>query len=141
MSDRSECDALRVKSGQSYSEEIMSVVFRGDYAKLKKYVAGVDPQGHWRDVKYGGLQYRTDKGAVLNWWKKSGKILFQGHGVAASKFEQAFMAVALRKGRVAGEDGKDLRALERENETLRALIADVLLENARLKRSDNRSRT
>ncbi len=111
----------------------MSLRFRGDYAKLKKYVGYVDPQGNWRDLKYGGMQYHSDKGAVLNWWKKSGKILFQGHGVAASKFEQAFIAVALRKGRLAGEDGTNLRDLKRENETLRALIADVLLENASLK--------
>jgi hypothetical protein len=113
---------------------MMSIVFRGDYAKLKKYVARVDPRGHWRDIKYGGFQYRTDSGAVLNWWKKSGKILFQGDGLVASKFEQAFMAVASRKGRIKGETGKELRALKRENETLRALIADVLLENARLNR-------
>ncbi len=112
----------------------MSLRFRGDYAKLKKYVACVDSHGHWRDLKYNGLQYRSDSGAVLNWWRKSGKILFQGHGVAASKFEQAFIAVALRKGRLAGEDGKNPRDLERENETLRALIADVLLENARFRR-------
>ncbi len=111
----------------------MSLRFRGDYAKLKKYVACVDPHGNWRDLKYGGKQYHSDKGAVLNWWKKSGKILFQGDGVAASKLEQAFIAVALRKGRLAGEDGKNLRDLARENETLRALIAEVLLENARLK--------
>jgi hypothetical protein len=32
------------------------------------------------------------------------------------------------------EVGKSLRDLERENETLRTLIADVLLENARLRR-------
>jgi hypothetical protein len=122
----------------------MSLVFSGDYAALKKCVARVDPDGHWRDIKYGGLQYRTDSGAILNWWsrqwKRSGKIVFQGHGLAASKFEQAFKALAFRKGRLAGENGKELRTLERENETLRALIADVLLENARLKKRVQRSR-
>jgi hypothetical protein len=51
-----------------------------------------------------------------------------------SKFEQAFTAIASTKGRLEGEDGKSLRDLERENETLRTLIADVLLENARLRR-------
>jgi hypothetical protein len=49
------------------------------------------------------------------------------------KFEQAFIAIASVKGRLEGEDGKGLRDLERENETLRTLIADVLLENARLR--------
>ena len=51
----------------------------------------------------------------------------------ASKFEQAFIAIASAKGRLEYEDGQSLRDLERENETLRSLIADVLLENARLK--------
>ena len=54
-------------------------------------------------------------------------------GFAVSKFEQAFTAIASTKGRFKNEDGKSLRDLERENETLRTLIADVLLENARLK--------
>jgi hypothetical protein len=111
----------------------MSVRFRGDYSKLKKCVACVDSQGNWRELQHGAKQYRSDKGAVLNWWQRSGKILFQGHGAAASKFQQAFMAIAVRKGRLVDEDDKNLRHLQRENETLRALIADVLLENARLK--------
>jgi hypothetical protein len=106
---------------------------RGDYAKLKMYVACVDSQGNWRGLQHGLKQYRSDKGAVLNWWQGSGKILFQGHGAAASKFEQAFMAIAVRKGHLLDEDDRDLRHLQRENETLRALIADVLLENAWLK--------
>jgi hypothetical protein len=50
------------------------------------------------------------------------------------KFEQAFTAIASTKGRLEDEDGKSLRDLERENEILRTLIADVLLENARLRR-------
>jgi hypothetical protein len=92
------------------------------------------PRGRWRDLEHGGKQYRTDKGAIVNWWKASGKILFQGQGSVVSKFEQAFTAIASTKGRLENEDGKSLRDLERENETLRTLIADVLLENARLRR-------
>ena len=112
----------------------MSLVFRGGYVKLQRYAAYVDPDGHWRDLEYGGKQYRTASGAILNWWRKSGKLAFQSNGLAASKFEQAFKALALRKGRLSGENGKDLRVLEGENETLRALIADVMLENVRLKK-------
>ena len=79
----------------------------------------MDPRGRWRDLEHGGKQYRTDKGAVVNWWNGSGKILFQGQGSAVSKFEQAFTAIASTKGRLENEDGKSLRDLERENETLR----------------------
>jgi hypothetical protein len=72
--------------------------FRGNYTKLKRYVSTVDPRGRWRDLEHGGKQYRTDKGAVVNWWKASGKILFQGQGSAVSKFEQAFTAIASTRG-------------------------------------------
>jgi hypothetical protein len=92
------------------------------------------PPRELADLEHGGKQYRTDKGAVVNWWKASGKILFQGQGSAVSKFEQAFTAIASTKGRLENEDSKSLRDLERENETLRTLIPDVLLENARLRR-------
>jgi hypothetical protein len=111
----------------------MSQKFRGDYAKLKRYVARVDPHGNWRSLQHGGMQYKNNKGVTLNWWQKSGKIIFQGDGEAASKFKQSFMAIAIRKNRLIGEIGKNPPQLQRENETLRALIADVLLENARLK--------
>jgi hypothetical protein len=115
------------------SENIMTLRFRGNYPKLQKYVSMVDPRGHWRSLEHGGKQYRTDNGAVVNWWKGSGKILFQGQSSAALKFEQAFIAIASAKGRLEDEDGKSQRDLRRENETLRTLIADVSLENARLK--------
>jgi hypothetical protein len=113
----------------------MTIKFRRDYAKLKQYVERVDAQGSWRGLQHGGKQFRSDKGAILNWWEGTGKIAFQGHGVAAVKFEQAFLAIAMRKGRLMDEFDKDLRILQHENETLRALIADVILENARLKDS------
>ena len=87
-------------------EFIMSLRFQGDYSKLRKYVSRVDSRGSWRDLKYGGKQYRTEKGAVLNWWEKSGKILFQGHDLAALEFEQGFKAIASTKGRLANESTK-----------------------------------
>ena len=112
----------------------MSLKFRGDFTKVQRYVSRIDSRGHWRDLKYGGKQYRTDDGAVINWWKKSGKILFQGHGAAALNFEQEFMAIASTKGRLAGMSTKNLEGLWKENETLRKLIGDVLLESVRLKK-------
>jgi len=112
----------------------MSLKFRGRYTILQKYVSRVDSRGNWRDLKYGGKQYRTDDGAVLNWWRKSGKILFQGHGSAALEFQQKFEAIASTKGRLAGKSTKDLEGLRKENETLRKLVADVLLESFRLKK-------
>jgi hypothetical protein len=112
----------------------MSLKFRGNYTILRKYVLRVDSRGRWRDLEYGGKQYRTDRGAVLNWWEKSGKILFQGHGSAALEFEQGFKAIASTKRRLVGESPESLEGLRKENETLRQLIANVLLESARLKK-------
>ena len=75
------------------------------------------------------------KAPLCNWWKASGKILFQGQGSAVSKFEQAFTAIASTKGRLENEDGKSLRGLERENETLRTFDCGCVAgENARLRR-------
>jgi hypothetical protein len=116
----------------------MSLKFRGDYTILRKYVSRVDSRGSWRDLKYGGKQYRTENGAVLNWWEKSGKILFQGHGLAALEFEQGFKAIASTKGRLANASTKSLEGLRKENEALRQLIANVLLESARLKKQLSR---
>ena len=121
----------------------MGAIFRGDGAKIRKYVARADARGQWRELKYGCNQYRTDDGAILNWWQKSGKITFQGDGDAAAKFEQAFKALALRADRLTDGNGRTLEGLGKENETLRALIADVLLKNAllrkRLKKKRSRS--
>lgn len=112
----------------------MTLKFRGNYAKIKECVSRTGFDGQWRDLQNGGRQYRTDDGGVLNWWKRSGKILFQGHGSAAPEFKRAFIALASAKGRLADKDGKSPRDLQSQNVALRALIADVLQENARLKK-------
>ena len=127
----------------------MSIKFRGNYAKLKKYTSRVDARGRWRDLEYGCKQYRTDEGAVLCWWRKSGKIVFQGHGKAAPKFEQAFRAIAAAegrledhdpRGRLKGDDAQSPQTVRQENETLRELIADLMLKNVRLKKRLERKR-
>jgi len=112
----------------------MSRIFRGECGKLRKYVSEVNASGSWRDLEYGCKQYHTDDGAVFNWWEKSGKITFQGHGKAKVKFEQAFMEIASASGRVTVDNRRIRQKLRDENETLRNLIADVTLENAKLKK-------
>jgi hypothetical protein len=111
----------------------MSLEFRGNFPRLRKYVSRADSRGHWRDLKHHCKQYRTADGGVLNWWKKSGKILFQGRGQGASKFEQALIAVLEAKDRLNRSNCQSPADLKRDNETLRAIIADILLESARLK--------
>jgi hypothetical protein len=91
-------------------------------------VSRVDSCGHWRDLKYGGKQYRTEQGAVLNWWEKSGKILFRGTVRQRGNLRRGD---CIDERRLAGENGK-VRHLKEENDTLRALIAELVLKNARL---------
>jgi hypothetical protein len=116
----------------------MGLKFRGNYARLKKYASLVDPDGQWRALEYGGKQYRTNNGAVLNWWERSGKMLFQGHGPAARAFEQSFKAIASAKKRLISEDDAHRLKLSEQNTTLLTSFVDVLLENERLRKHQSR---
>ena len=106
-------DALR-RSFSLKGRTFMTLKSRGNFARLQKYVSAVDPEGHWRGLEYGGKQYRTDDGVVVNWWNASGNILFQGRCLAPLKFKQAFIAVASTKGRLEDEDGKSPQDLGRK---------------------------
>lgn len=64
----------------------MTMKFSGTYAELqdKLLLAGID--GQWRNLG-NQKQFHADGGAILNWWKSSGTISFQGPGLAAKEFE------------------------------------------------------
>jgi hypothetical protein len=112
----------------------MSLQFRGNYARLQKYASRIDANGEWRDLKYNGKQYRTAQGAVLNWWKKRGTILFQGHGAGAKKFQMELVALAFGENRLELKDAKDVQNTREEDVTLQSVIDELLIENRRLKR-------
>jgi hypothetical protein len=101
--------------------------FIGGYAKLKKYVSQTGFAGQWREPKNGHVQFHAKGGAVLNWWKSTGTIQFQGRD-PTMKFERAFISIASTKGRL--EESHDW---QNENAALRKLIVDVLFENSTLK--------
>jgi hypothetical protein len=54
-------------------------------------------KGQW--VKNKGskdhYQYRTDDGAVLNYWRKTGTVFFQGPEFAADELKAAFLKRAV----------------------------------------------
>jgi hypothetical protein len=116
----------------------MSLKFRGNYAKLQKYASLVDRDGQWRDLQYGAKQYRTDNGAILNWWEGSGKMVFQGTGPAARAFEQSFKAIASAKKRLISENDEKRLNLSSQNAALLTSFVDVLLENERLRKRQSR---
>jgi hypothetical protein len=46
--------------------------------------------GEWRQGE-NLHQYRADSGAVLNWWKSTGTVTFQGPEAAAANLKTAFL--------------------------------------------------
>jgi hypothetical protein len=111
----------------------MSLKFRGDYSKLKKCVLRTGFDGKWRNLENNHKQYRTDDGGILNWWEATGTITFQGHGSAAKQLEQAFIAIASAKGRIETKNSRPPAGRGDENQTLKILLANTLIENAKLK--------
>jgi hypothetical protein len=84
----------------------MKLKFTGDYARLQRYVSKSGLAGKWRDLQHGHKQYRTDEGGVLNWWRKSGALTFQGLNLdARDELAEAFVAIASAKGLLFGEYG------------------------------------
>jgi hypothetical protein len=112
----------------------MSLKFRGSYCKLKECVLLTGFDGEWHDLKNHHKQYRAEDAGILNWWETSGTITFQGHASAAKQLAEAFMAVASARGHIETKNSSSSADQRDENETLRILLANTLLENARLRR-------
>jgi hypothetical protein len=75
----------------------MTLTFRGSYKELKKCVLLTGITGEWRKIENNQVQYRTGDGAVLNWWRSSGTILFQGQAQAIPGLRRAFVKVATKR--------------------------------------------
>ena len=70
--------------------------------------------GEWRQGE-NLHQYRADSGAVLNWWKSTGTVTFQGPEAAAANLKTAFLKFSGRLKCEALEEGwifKRLRSKE-----------------------------
>jgi hypothetical protein len=111
----------------------MTLKFRGTYAKLQKCVSRTGFDGEWSNLKDQQKQYRTTDGGILNWWRSTGTISFQGRESAARQLEKAFIAVASAKGRIETKDSRSLADRRDENERLKILLANTLLQNAKLR--------
>jgi hypothetical protein len=66
--------------------------FPGDFNNFQQVVSVIGVGGEWRK-RANHYQYRATTGAVLNWWKSTGTIMFQGPGSAAKDLEAAFLSV------------------------------------------------
>ena len=91
----------------------IKMTFSGTYEELQDDVKLTGIYGEWRD--FGNhKQFRSDTGAILNWWQSTGAITFQGPGLATEEFEaKLFDAVG---------DGREIIPPE----LLRGLTADKI---------------
>jgi hypothetical protein len=62
----------------------------GDFDDLRQVMSVIGIGGKWRK-RENHHQYRAATGAVLNWWKSTGTIMFQGGRPAAKDLEAALM--------------------------------------------------
>jgi hypothetical protein len=105
----------------------MALQFRGNYDDLKKCVALTNFSGWWLDLENHQKQYRTDDGAILNWWT-TGTIMFQGRD-RDKEFQKAFIASARRRLQMKA---KKPAQLQEEQLRLQKLVKDAQADIARL---------
>jgi hypothetical protein len=75
----------------------MSAKFKADFKTLRKVVALTGILGEWRR-RENHRQYRAWNGSVLNWWKSTGTVTFQGPKIPAKALEKAFSKVVSGDG-------------------------------------------
>ena len=105
----------------------MTIMFLGDLKKLKKCVSKTGIGGQWRKIPNHQVQFRTDDGAILNWWE-TGTITFQGQKLAVEKLKTPFVRVARRKDLLKGK-----RDTDEEIADLRRQLDGALADIANLK--------
>jgi hypothetical protein len=66
----------------------------GNFKALRKLVALTGVEGEWINGK-NHCQFRTENGAVLNYWQTTGRIFFQGPKLPATELKVAIFKRAL----------------------------------------------
>ena len=72
----------------------MKIKFPGDFESLQSVVMLTGIEGEWSE-RENHHQYRADTGAVLNWWRSTGTVTFQGPEAAAANLKAAFLKVSV----------------------------------------------
>jgi hypothetical protein len=106
----------------------MTIMFLGDLKRLNKCVSKTGVKGQWRKIENHQVQFRTDDGAILNWWESTGTITFQGRKLAVEKLKSPFMRAARRKDLLKGK-----RDTDEEIADMRRQLEGALVEIADLK--------
>ncbi len=105
----------------------MKLKFLGSDANLRKCVSRTGVAGLWREIKGHQIQYRTDDGALLNWWESTGTVTFQGRRQAIRKLRGPFVRAASRKGLLVDKSATD------EFDHLKKQVNGALIDIAKLK--------
>ena len=90
---------------------------RGRFEKLRELVATTGISGEWVASKQQ-IQYRTDSGAILNYWESTGTVNFQGSPDSAKELEAAMFPAS----------GGSTRACSLQLNTRRTAIPDAGLQ-------------
>ena len=67
----------------------------GDFKALRRLVTLTGIPGEWTKGKNGHRQFRTANGAVLNYWKSTGTITFQGRDLPAAELKAMVLQRAI----------------------------------------------
>ena len=63
--------------------------FCGSYEQLQSCVRRAGENGEWRDLG-NQKQFRTDSGAILNWYESTHTVFMQGREPGKTNFEDVF---------------------------------------------------
>ena len=63
--------------------------FHGKSSELETLVSALGYKGQWEDDNNGKRVFRSEDGAVLNWWPSRGTLQVQGPTVPRTKLERS----------------------------------------------------
>jgi hypothetical protein len=92
-------DSTRNCKMMKYSSKMRSYVmknkFVGTFEELQSLITRMGISGEWSCPALNQYQFRANTGAVLNWYKSTGTVSFQGPEVEAAIFADAYSKAAL----------------------------------------------
>jgi len=108
--------------------------FLGDYSELKRCVLRTRLDGTWRELENNHKQFRTYDNGILNWWKSTGTLQFQGKELAAVRLERTFIKIASANGLLHSKHSTALQDPTEEIDEMKELIAEARIQRRKLKK-------
>src|SRR5271167_1235784 len=72
------------------NDKVRTKITCSDFQAVRELIATAGIAGQWTERK-NHCQFHADSGAVLNYWKSTGTITFQGPELAAAELEAIFL--------------------------------------------------